>query len=141
MQAQDLSALTTEVRLGDRADYVDIRVDDGLLLIEVVGAPETGKIYQAMQQGFTAGWIHTEMPTLVDVSDFHGRIDWSAIKGLSQMADWGSKSDTPSRVAYISPDPFFALVVKAVSILFTRSTHRLFADRQAALRWLRALPN
>lgn len=130
-----------EVRLGDRFDFVDIRVENGILMIDVVGAPESGKIHQAMQQGYTAGWIHTEMPTLVDVSDFHGRIDWVAIKALSQMAEWGAKSDTPSRVAYLSADPFFALVVKAVSILFSRSTHRLFADRQTAMRWLAERPN
>jgi hypothetical protein len=140
MQVPTLIDGRTEVRLGDRFDYVDIRVIDGILMIDVVGAPESAKIHQAMQEGHKAGWIRTEMPTLVDVSDFHGRIDWSAIKALSQMADWGSKTGTPSRVAYLSADPFFALVVKAVSILFPRSTHRLFADRRAALRWLQADP-
>ena len=133
-----LDAEKTEVRLGDRGDFVDIRAEDGMLLVEVVGAPDTEKIYQGIQQGFAHGWIGTAMPTLVDVSGFHGKIDWSAIKALSQITDWGGSGDMPSRVAYISPDRFFALVVKAVSILFPRSTHRLFLDRRSALAWLQA---
>ncbi len=128
----------TEVRLGDKADFVDIRAQDGMLVIEVVGTPPSSHIHQAIQRGYAEGWIKTSMPTLVDVSVFTGNIDWAAIKAISQMTDWGGKgSAPPSRVAYLSPDPFFALVVKAVSILFFRSTHRLFADRQTALAWLR----
>lgn len=133
----DFVAEKTEVRLGDRGDFVDIRAENGMLLVEVVGAPDTAKIYEGIKQGYARGWIGTEMPTLVDVSGFHGKIDWSAMKALSQMADWGGGA-MQSRVAYISPDRFFALVIKAVSILFPRSTHRLFLDRRSALAWLQA---
>jgi len=134
----DLVAEVPAVRLGDRLDFVDIRAEGGMLLIAVVGAPDNQKIYQGIERGRTQGWIRTEMPTLVDVTDFHGKIDWSAIKGISQMAEWGSDGALPSRVAYISSDRFFAFVIKAVSILFPRSTHRLFPDRRAALEWLQA---
>lgn len=138
MQTLKSSTGRTEVRLGDKADFVDIRAEEGLLVIEVVGAPPCSHILQAIRRGYTEGWILTEMPTLVDVSAFHGNIDWASIKAISQMAEWGGRTPTArSRVAYLSPDPFFALVVKAVSILFFRSTHRLFADRQTALAWLR----
>ena len=125
-----------ELRLGDQIDFIDIRVEDGLLLIEISGAPDTAKILSGMREGYQAGWILTNMPTLVDVSGFHGRIDWPAIKALSEMAAWGGTSDAPARVAYISPDAFFAFVIKAVSILFPRALHRLFVDRGAALAWL-----
>jgi hypothetical protein len=127
-----------EVRLGDRLDFVDIRAENGILIIEIVGAPDTARIYQGMQHGHAGGWIGTAMPTLVDVSKFHGKIDWHAIKAVSQMADWGVGAQMQSRVAYISPDRFFALVIKAVSIMFPRSTHRLFSSRAAAMAWLQA---
>lgn len=125
-------------RQGDRVDFVDIRVSDGLLIIEIGGAPETVKVLNGLRAGYEGGWIHTNMPTLVDVSGFHGKIDWSAIKRVSELADWGGTAQRPSRVAYISPDRFFAFVIKAVSILFPRALHRLFSDRRAALRWLQA---
>jgi hypothetical protein len=133
-----LATVTPELRLGDRVDFIDIRVEHGLLLIEIAGAPDTAKILSGMREGYEAGWILTNMPTLVDVSCFHGKIDWPAIKALSQMADWGGTAQAPSRVAYVSPDRFFAFVIKAVSILFPRADHRLYGDRGAALAWLQA---
>lgn len=125
-------------RLGDRVDFVDIRVRDGLLIIEIAGAPDTVKVFDGLRAGYEGGWIGTDMPTLVDVSGFHGKIDWSAIKRISELATWGGTEKKPSRVAYISPDRFFAFVIKAVSILFPRALHRLFLDRRAALLWLQA---
>ncbi len=125
-------------RQGDRVDFVDIRVRDGLLIIEIAGAPDTVKVLDGMRAGYEGGWIHADMPTLVDVSGFHGKIDWSAIKRVSELAPWGGTAKKPSRVAYISPDRFFAFVIKAVSILFPRALHRLFVDRRSALLWLQA---
>jgi hypothetical protein len=134
----ELIAEAPGFRQGDRVDYVDIRVRDGLLIIEIAGAPETVKVLNGLRAGYQGGWISTNMPTLVDVSGFHGKIDWSAIKRVSELAAWGGTAQRPSRVAYISPDRFFAFVIKAVSILFPRALHRLFSDRRAALLWLRA---
>jgi len=136
MQGALMSELTAGrpgFRQGDRVDFVDIRVHDGLLIIEIGGAPDTVKVLSGLQAGYESGWIRTDMPTLVDVSDFHGKIDWSAIKRMSELAAWSG-----ARVAYISPDRFFAFVIKAVSILFPRALHRLFSDRRSALLWLQA---
>lgn len=123
-------------RQGDRTDFVDIRVRDGLLIVEIGGAPDTEKVLEGLKAGYEDGWIRSNMPTLVDASGFHGRIDWAAIKRVSELAAWGGTAQQPSRVAYISPDSFFAFVIKAVSILFPRALHRLFSDRHAALLWL-----
>lgn len=120
-------------RQGDRVDFVDIRVHDGLLIIEIGGAPDTVKVLNGLQAGYEGGWIRTDMPTLVDVSGFHGKIDWSAIKRVNEITAWGG-----ARVAYISSDYFFAFVIKAVSILFPRALHRLFSDRRSALLWLQS---
>ncbi len=134
----ELIAEAPGFRQGDGVNYVDIRVRDGLLIIEITGAPETVKVLNGLRAGYQGGWISTSMPTLVDVSGFHGKIDWSAIKRVSELAAWGGTAQRPSRVAYISPDRFFAFVIKAVSILFPRALHRLFSDRRAALLWLQA---
>lgn len=134
----DLIADMPGFRQGDRIDFVDIRVRDGLLIIEIAGAPDTVKVLEGMRTGYEGGWIRTDMPTLVDVSGFQGKIDWTAIKRVSELAAWGDKAQQPSRVAYISPDYFFAFVIKAVSILFPRALHRMFSDRRAALLWLQA---
>lgn len=134
----DVSAGSPGFRQGDRIDYVDIRIQDGLLIIEVCGAPDTTKVLNGIRAGYQGGWIRPSMPTLVDVSTFRGKIDWLAIREVSELTIWGGSEQNPSRVAYISPDLFFAFVIKAVGILFPRSLHRLFSDRGAALTWLQA---
>lgn len=125
-------------RQGDRVDFVDIRVSEGLLIIEIAGSPDTAKVLDGLRAGYESGWIHTSMPTLVDVTSFHGKIDWSAMRRVSELATWGGTAQNPSRVASISPDHFFVFVIKAVSILFPHSLHRLFSDRRAAMLWLLA---
>jgi len=130
-----------QFRLGDRVDFIDIRSDGGLLMIEIAGAPDTAKILTGMREGYEAGWILADMPTLVDVAEFHGKIDWPAIRAVSEIAEWGRAVGAPTRVAYISPDRFFVFVIKAVSILFPRAIHRLFADRESALAWLQVQPH
>jgi hypothetical protein len=126
------------IHLGEREDYVDLRVTGGTLLIELAGAPAGDKIYDGIRQGYIEGWIRNSMPTLVDVSAFNGPIDWAAIRKITQLADWGEEGGEPSRVAYFTRDPMFMLVAKAASALFPRSRHRVFGNRHAALTWLRA---
>lgn len=82
----EVIAETPGFRQGDRIDFVDIRVCDGLLIIEIAGAPDTVKVLDGMRAGYEGGWIRTDMPTLVDVSGFQGKIDWTAIKRVSELA-------------------------------------------------------
>lgn len=85
-------------RHGDRVDFVDIRVRDDLLIIEIAGAPDTVKVLNGIQAGYDGGWIRTDMSTLVDVSGFHGKIDWSAVKRVSELAAWGGTAKKPARI-------------------------------------------
>lgn len=66
-------AAIPEFRQGDRSNFVDIRVRDGLLIVEISGAPDTASILRGLKAGYEAGWIRTHMSTLMDVSGFHGR--------------------------------------------------------------------
>jgi len=126
------------VHFGDGTDYVDIHAENGRLEIALVGAPDGMHIYHGMKQGYAAGWITTAMPTLVDVLAFSGRIDWTAIKAVAQMTTWGRSATGPSRVAYLTRDPLFVMVVKVVAVLFPHSKHRVFGNRHAATMWLQA---
>lgn len=137
MQRQTSVDRVDAVHLGDSTDFVDIRAADGRLEIELVGAPDGGHIYQGMKQGYAGGWITAAMPTLVDVLAFSGRIDWAALKAVAQMAEWG-RGERPSRIAYLTRDPLFTLVVKVVAVLFPYSSHRIFGNRHAAMSWLQA---
>ena len=76
------------------------------------------------------------MPTLVDLTNFRGPIDWSAIYAIQRMAPWGSGARGRSRVAYVSRDRMFGIVLKLIAGLFRRTRHRLFADEPDARGWL-----
>lgn len=138
MEQQNTVGSGPVIHLGERDDYVDLRVAAGTLLIELAGAPAGERIYDGIRQAYTEGWITTSMPTLVDVSAFNGPIDWAAIRKITELADWGEGDGEPSRVAYFTRDPMFMLVAKAASALFPKSRHRVFGNRHAALAWLRA---
>lgn len=128
------------IHLGDRRDFVDLRVVDGILVIELVGAPDCDLIYHAINEGCTSGLIDTAMAALVDAQAFHGSINWGSIKAISNIADWSRGGKGTPRVAYLNDDPFFAMVIKSISVLFPRARHSLFSDREAALDWLRVAP-
>lgn len=127
------------VHLGDNTDFVDIHAKDGRLEIAIVGAPDGSNIYRGVRLGYDGGWITAAMPTLVDVLAFSGSIDWVAIKAVAQMTEWG-RGMYPSRVAYLTRDPLFTLVVKVVAVLFPNSRHRVFGNRHAAMVWLQTGP-
>jgi hypothetical protein len=139
VQRQASAERVDAVHLGDSTDFVDIHAQDGWLEIALVGAPDGDHIYRGMRQGYASGWITAAMPTLVDVLAFSGRIDWAAIKAVAQMTEWG-RGQSPSRVAYLTRDPLFTLVVKVVAVLFPNSLHRVFGNRHAAMVWLQASP-
>lgn len=139
VQQQTSAERVDAVHLGDNTDFVDIHAENGRLEIAIVGAPDGGHIYRGVRQGYDGGWITAAMPTLVDVLAFSGSIDWPSIKAVAQMTEWG-RGKYPSRVAYLTRDPLFAMVVKVVAVLFPHSRHRVFGNRHAAMTWLQAGP-
>lgn len=137
MVHQHATGSEAAVRLGEKADFVDIRAEGDVLIIDLVGAPSGNQLCTGLQKGYERGWIRLRMQTLIDVTAFQGTIDWSAVKAIAKMANWGGRNQAPRRVAYVSADPFFVFVIKAINVIFPRTTHCLFSDRSAALGWLR----
>ncbi|WP_374304981.1 hypothetical protein [Ferrovibrio sp.] len=138
MQYDAHSDAPPEIRVGGEADYVDIRLEDGILAITVVGAPAGQLIHDAIQAGLQQGWLQPGIPTLVDVGDFQGNVDWQAMLTISRMTDWSQGKTVTAKVAYLTNDPLFSLLIKAVSTLFPDSRHRLFQDTGHARQWLMA---
>lgn len=125
-----------ELRLGSADDYVAIHLSDGILAITVTGAPTGGLIHDAILTGLQQGWLHPGIPTLVDVRGFRGNVDWQSMLAISRMTDWSKGNTVMTKVAYLTSDSLFSLLVKAVSSLFPASRHRLFPDPDGARQWL-----
>ena len=116
---------------------IDIRREAGLLHIRVSGDLHCRVVYEAVRDGYATGLIGLNIPTLVDLSDYTGSIEWAEIIRIAALAPWGaSQGEAAGRVAYISPASLFGNIVKVVAGLFRRSRHRHFTSREPALAWL-----
>ena len=124
------------VRCGAATDSVTLVVNDGILDIRLEHEPRGEDLVRCLQRALDAGLMKYSMPTLVDLTNFRGQIDWSAIYAVQRMAPWGTGARGQSRVAYVSRDSMFKLVMKLIVGLFPYTRHRLFADEPEARDWL-----
>jgi hypothetical protein len=131
------SRAVTEYPGGRRTNYVDIRAQDGILLVDAVGDPSISEARHALTEGLQQGWVLLHMPSLVDLRHYTGRINWADMRDIATMASWGSGSGKPSRVAYLTRDNWFGMILKLMGSIFPRASHRAFQDRENALEWLR----
>ena len=81
---------------------VTLSVSGDFLRIDVVGETLDDGIVGCFREALAAGTIHPNMMTLVDLSDFKGGIDWSAIHAIAGLAPWGSGSGPAPRVAFVT---------------------------------------
>ena len=121
---------------GTRADHVALKVAHGILWVSLEGEPRGEDLRFCFERALATGTITTSMRTLVDLLRFTGAVDWPSIHAIKDMAAWGM--DGQSRVAYLTRDTMFAVLLRALVDFFPRTRHRFFQDRDQALVWLRA---
>jgi hypothetical protein len=116
---------------------VSIQVVESILRIDISGEPEGEVLTDCFREALAGGVVQMNMPTLVDLTGFIGGVDWAGIRAIAEMAPWGSQDQRPSRVAYVTRNDWFAALLKLVSAIFPKSTHRQFNDVESGLLWLR----
>ncbi len=121
---------------GTRRDYVALSVAQGVLWVVLEQEPTGADLRGCFQRALAAGTITTSMLVLVDMARFTGAIDWSAIHAIKDMATWGA--DGKARVAYVTRNNGFYVLLRVVADLFPRTRHRFFLDPHQAIAWLRA---
>lgn len=124
------------LRLGTPVDFVDLRVEDDLLVMELVGAASLALVREALAKGRETGWIAAARPSLIDLSQFTGNIDWAELRAISQMTDWAPPGGHTLPVAYVSDHVLFIMLLKLVQVFFPWAQHRAFSRRDWALEWL-----
>jgi hypothetical protein len=125
---------------GTKAGGVSAGQGPGFVWIRVEEEPSGADLMACIRQAHDTGLLPTATNTLVDLTDFHGVVDWSAIHAVRDMAPWGDASMAKPRVAYVSKDRMFAALIRLVTGLFPRARHRLFGNIADALAWLGAPP-
>lgn len=114
---------------------VSLQVCGAVTLIEVAGEPNGSQLVACLRSGIEQRRMRPPLPVLVDLTEFTGAVDWSAIGKVARLSRAHARG---TRVAYLVRNPAFALLVKAAAMRFPRSLHRSFLDRRSALAWLGA---
>lgn len=124
------------VQQGDMRGWIRIAALGGRMLIVLEGEPPADTITAGLRAGLEAGWLTVSMKTLVDLTKYVGVVDWTSLKKLSELAEWGKVGPENSAVAYVVRNNEFGMVIKVISALFGRTRHRAFASRADAVAWL-----
>ncbi len=127
---------SAEIYCGSRLGGVSLRVERGVLRIRVVNEPRGDDLVDVIRRAFEGGLLAVSTPTLVDLTEYYGTLDWEAIHKIRAMAPWGTGKPGAARVAYVSRDRLFAALIKLLRGLFPDTRHRLFATEPEALAWL-----
>jgi hypothetical protein len=117
---------------------VALSVTGDFLRIDISGEALDSGIVGLFRDALAEGTMRPNMMTLVDLSNFKGGIDWSAIHAIAGLAPWGSGPGPMPRVAFVTRSVWFAAMLKIASILFPKSEHREFSSAANAIRWLQS---
>ena len=115
---------------------VTLSIDGDFLRVDVAGDGLDDSIVDCFRDAIAAGAVRPNMVTLVDLSNFNGGVEWSAVHTIADLIPWGSELGRASRVAYVTKSAWFAALLKVVSVLFPKSQHRQFSGVHNAIQWL-----
>jgi hypothetical protein len=132
----DAAAPTRVFVSGNAGNRVTLGVTGDLLRIDVAGEQLDNSLVACFREAMAAGAIRPNMLCLVDLSNFNGGIDWSAVHAMADLAPWGTEAGRASKTAYVTKSAWFSAMLKLTSVLFPKSQHRQFSGVHKAMQWL-----
>jgi hypothetical protein len=119
-------------------------MQSGVFWVKLEQDPKGDDIVACFAEARSSGLLSGPTPTMVDMLNFNGSIDWGAITAVRNLVPWerqhdsapGSRRAFTARCAYISIDPLLAPVIKILCDLFGGSRHRQFRDPEQGLLWI-----
>jgi hypothetical protein len=126
----------TMIVRGDGHGRVALKAGDGKLLVVLTGEPTGEDLLGCFRAALEQNVLLTEMPTLVDSTQYFGLMDWKSVFSIRHLAPWGEGGTDNARTAYLFRDTDSDATMKIVTAMFTKSLHRAFTDRDAAIQWL-----
>lgn len=136
--APSASAAARVYSCDDGANRVTLTIDGDFLRIDIAGDALDEGIVDCFRTALAEGAIRPNMASLVDLSNFHGGIEWTSIHAIATLAPWGSELGRASKVAYVTKSAWFSALLKVTVVLFPKSQHRQFSSEHHALQWLQS---
>jgi hypothetical protein len=129
---------------GNARGSVTLQVKSGIFWVKITEDPRGEDLVACFREARQNRLLTGPMPTIVDILEFNGTIDWSAIGTIREMMSWeagGQPIDVKAtgilaRCAYLSTDPLLAPVIKILCDLFGRTRHRQFRSPEQAMIWV-----
>lgn len=128
------------VSLGPPKRRIIFKASGNRLLVVVKGDPARITLINSFRAGLERGMFRPRMRVLIDLTEYFGIVNWSAIFAIGEMIP--PDSDEPgclSRIAYVVRDDSFDALIKISGVLFDRSNHRTFDNHTDASTWLMEL--
>jgi hypothetical protein len=129
---------------GNARGSVILQVKSGVFWVKLIEDPSGKDLIGAFREARRRKLLAGPTPTMVDMLEFNGTIDWRAISAIRAMTPWerghpaGQRGIGPIlfRCAYVSGDPLLAPVIKIICDLFGHTRHRQFRDQAQAVLWV-----
>src|SRR5215813_4181914 len=107
------------IERGTPRGSVTLQVKNGIFWVRLVQDPRGSDLIEAFRQARRRRLLAGPMPTIVDMLDYNGSIDWRAVGAIRDMTPWERQrrhgDDTRqvlARCAYVSRDTLLAPVIK-----------------------------
>ena len=141
MQSEDVGTLSAAASAqvfagGSHGNRVTLTITGDFMRVDVTGEALDSSIVDCFREALAQGAIRPNMLVLVDLSDFTGGVDWTAIHAIVDLAPWGSEAGRASKVAYVNKSVWFSAMIKLTSVLFPKTQHRQFSGVHHAMQWL-----
>jgi len=131
------------IERGTARGSISLQVKNGIFWVKLAQDPRGADLVAAFKEARDGRLLAGPMPTIVDMLDYNGSIDWWAVGAIRDMTPWerqrrreDENRPTLARCAYISRDTLLAPVIKIICDLFGRSRHRQFRDAEQAVLWV-----
>lgn len=129
---------------GNARGNITLQVRNGIFWVKITEDPKGEDLVACFREARQGNLLAGPMPTIVDMLDFNGSIDWGAIGTIREMMSWerdgqptdGNARTVLARCAYVSTDLLLAPVIKILCDLFGRTRHRQFRSPEQAMFWV-----
>ena len=118
---------------GSTRDFYVLRLEHDCLHLSAVGEPSGTDLLTVLNKAISSGSIVNHRKSIIDLSQFHGAMDWQAVRIARTMMGW---KDEGHRVAYVVPDEAMARWTKPLAPSFEKTIIATFGCLEESQAWL-----
>lgn len=121
---------------GPKSGQISLKAMPDRLFVLVEGEPDGKVLTDCFREALASDRFNIDVPSVVDLTRYHGQVDWAALRAIRDMAPW-----KPHMTAIVvRPHTMFDLIIKIVGTIFVNAQLRIFNSHDEAVSWLDSAP-